>query len=61
MGWGHIPEAGQTLPDQYLAVGAAVDAQSVAFPPAVEAAAKGEHNLAPMAFSSSDPSVLDLT
>jgi peptide/nickel transport system substrate-binding protein len=61
MGWGHIPEVGQMLQDQYLAVGVAVDAQSVAFPAAVEAAAKGEHNLAPMTFSSSDPSVLDLT
>ena len=38
-----------------------MDAQSVAFPAAVEAAAKGEHNLAPMTFSRSDPSVLDLT
>jgi peptide/nickel transport system substrate-binding protein len=38
-----------------------MEAQSVAFPAAVEAAAKGEHNLAPMTFSSSDPSVLDLT
>jgi len=61
MGWGYIPEVGQMLQDQYLAVGAAMDAQSVAFPAAVEAAAKGEHNLAPMTFSSSDPSVLDLT
>jgi peptide/nickel transport system substrate-binding protein len=61
MGWGNLPEVGQMLQDQYLAVGAAVDAQTLAFPAAVEAAAKGEHNLAPMTFSSSDPSVLDLT
>lgn len=49
------------LKSQLQAVGIELETETVAFPAAVEAAGKGEHHLAPMTFSSSDPSVLDLT
>ena len=61
MGWGSLPEVGQMLKSQLQAVGIELETETVAFPAAVEAAGKGEHHLAPMTFSSSDPSVLDLT
>ena len=61
MGWGYLPEVGQMLQSQFRAVGIDLETQLVAFPAAVEAAGKSEHHLAPMTFSSSDPSVLNLT
>ncbi len=61
MGWGSLPEVGQMLKSQLQAVGVELETETVAFPAAVEAAGKGEHHLAPMTFSSSDPSVLDLS
>jgi peptide/nickel transport system substrate-binding protein len=61
MGWGYLPEVGQMLQAQFLAVGIDLQTQTVAFPAALEAAGKGEHHLAPMTYSSSDPSVLGLT
>ncbi len=61
MSWGYLPEVGQMLQSQFRAVGVDLQTQIVAFPAAVEAAGKGEHHLAPMTFSSSDPSVLGLT
>lgn len=61
MGWGFLPEVGQMLQSQFKAVGIDLQTQTVAFPAALEAAGKGDHHLAPMTFSSSDPSVLDLT
>jgi peptide/nickel transport system substrate-binding protein len=61
MSWGHLPEVGQMLQAQFRVVGVDLQTQTVAFPAALEAAGKGEHHLAPMTYSSSDPSVLDLT
>ena len=61
MGWGYLPEVGQILQAQLKEVGIDLQTQVVAFPAALEAAGKGEHHLAPMTFSSSDPSVLGYT
>lgn len=61
MAWGFLPEVGQMLQSQFKAVGVDLQTQIVAFPAALEAVGKGDHHLAPMTFSSSDPSVLDLT
>jgi len=61
MGWGYLPEVGQMLKAQLKTAGVDLQTETVAFPAALEAAGKGEHNLAPMTFSSSDPSVLALT
>ena len=61
MGWGYLPEVGQILQAQLKDVGVDLRTQVVAFPAALEAAGKGDHHLAPMTFSSSDPSVLGLT
>jgi peptide/nickel transport system substrate-binding protein len=61
MSWGYLPEVGQMLQAQFQAVGIDLQTQLVAFPAAVEAAAQGAHHLAPMTFSSSDPSVLGTT
>ena len=61
MSWGYLPEVGQMLQSQFQAVGIDLETQLVAFPAAVEAAAEGAHHLAPMTFSSSDPSVLGTT
>ena len=61
MSWGHLPEVGQMLQAQFRTVGVDLQTQTVAFPAALEAAGKGEHHLAPMTYSSSDPSVLGLT
>lgn len=59
MTWGYLPEVGQILQAQLQQVGVGLDIQVIAFPAAVEAAAGGLHNLMPMTFSSSDPSVLN--
>lgn len=59
MTWGYLPEVGQMLQAQLQQVGVSLDIQVVAFPAAIEAAAQGQHNLIPMTFSSSDPSVLN--
>jgi peptide/nickel transport system substrate-binding protein len=61
MSWGYLPEVGQMLQSQLQAVGIDLQTQLVAFPAAVEAAIQGAHHLAPMTFSSSDPSVLGAT
>jgi len=60
-GWGYLPEVGQLLQSQLHDVGIDMQMQTVAYPAAVEAASQGLHHLAPMVFSSSDPSVLNLT
>lgn len=59
MTWGYLPEVGQILQAQLQQVGIGLDIQVLAFPAAIEAAAEGAHNLMPMTFSSSDPSVLN--
>ena len=59
MTWGYLPEVGQILQAQLQQVGIGLDIQVLAFPAAIEAAAEGVHNLMPMTFSSSDPSVLN--
>jgi peptide/nickel transport system substrate-binding protein len=59
MTWGYLPEVGQMLQAQLLQVGVGLDIQVVAFPAAIEAASQGAHNLIPMTFSSSDPSILN--
>lgn len=59
-GWGYLPEVGQLLQSQLHDVGMEMQMQTVAYPAAVEAASQGLHHLAPMVFSSSDPSVLNL-
>jgi peptide/nickel transport system substrate-binding protein len=61
MSWGYLPEVGQMLQAQFQAVGVKLELQTVAFPAAVEAAGQSKHHLAPMTYSSSDPSVLNLT
>ena len=61
MSWGYLPEVGQMLQAQFRSVGVQLELQTVAFPAAVEAAGQGKHHLAPMTFSGSDPSVLNLT
>jgi peptide/nickel transport system substrate-binding protein len=61
MSWGYLPEVGQMLQAQFQAIGIDLQTQLVAFPAAIEAAAQGAHHLAPMTFSSSDPSVLGTT
>lgn len=60
-GWGYLPEVGQLLQSQLHDVGIDMQMETVAYPAAVEAASQGLHHLAPMVFSSSDPSVLNLT
>jgi peptide/nickel transport system substrate-binding protein len=59
MTWGYLPEVGQMLQAQLLEVGVGLNIQVVAFPAAIEAASQGVHNLIPMTFSSSDPSILN--
>ncbi len=59
MTWGYLPEVGQMLQSQLAQVGVGLDIQVVAFPAAIEAASQGAHNLIPMTFSSSDPSILN--
>jgi peptide/nickel transport system substrate-binding protein len=61
MGWGYLPEVGQMLQSQYKAVGVDLQTQLLAFPAAVAAADEGLHNLAPMTFFDSDPSILGTT
>jgi peptide/nickel transport system substrate-binding protein len=61
MSWGSLPEVGQMLQAQFQAVGVKLELQTVAFPAAVEAAGQSKHHLAPMTYSGSDPSVLNLT
>ncbi len=61
MTWGYLSEVGQMLQAQLRTLGVDLQTQVVAFPSAVEAAAKGEHHLAPMTFSGSNPSVLNTT
>jgi len=46
---------------QFKDVGIDLQVQVVAYPAAMEAAKNGEHHLAAMVFSGSDPSVLNLT
>jgi peptide/nickel transport system substrate-binding protein len=61
MSWGYLPEVGQLLQSQLAEVGMDLQTELVAFPAAVEAAGEGLHNLAPMTFSGSDPSLLGTT
>jgi peptide/nickel transport system substrate-binding protein len=61
MSWGYLPEVGQLLQAQYKAVGVDLQTQLMAFPAAVAAAGQGSHNLAPMTFFDSDPSILGTT
>jgi peptide/nickel transport system substrate-binding protein len=61
MNWGSLAEVGQILQAQWGALGVEVRSQIMAFPAAVETAARGEHNLAPMTLFNSDPSILNST
>ena len=61
MSWGYLPEVGQLLQAQLREIGVDFQTELVAFPAAVEAAGQGLHNLAPMTFSGSDPSLLGTT
>ncbi len=61
MSWGYLPEVGQLLQAQLREIGVDLRTELVAFPAAVEAAGQGLHNLAPMTFSGSDPSLLGTT
>jgi peptide/nickel transport system substrate-binding protein len=61
MSWGYLPEVGQLLQSQLAEIGVDLQTELVAFPAAVEAAGQGLHNLAPMTFSGSDPSLLGTT
>lgn len=61
MTWGYVPEVGQMLQAQFRTVGVDLQTEEMAFPAAVAAAAEGQYHLAPMVFSSSDPSILETT
>jgi peptide/nickel transport system substrate-binding protein len=61
MTWGYLPEAGQMLKAQLKSIGVDLQTEVLAYPAAVEAAGRGDHNLAPMTFASTDPSVLSST
>jgi len=61
MGWGYVPEVGQMLQSQFRQVGVHLQMQEMAFPAALAAAREGQHHLAPMVFSSSDPGILSST
>jgi len=61
MSWGYVPEVGQMLQAQWRQVGIEVQMQEMAFPAALAAAREGQHHLAPMLFSSSDPGILSAT
>lgn len=61
MSWGYVPEVGQMLQAQFRQVGVDLQMQELAFPAAVAAAGEGQHHLAPMVFSSSDPGILSST
>jgi peptide/nickel transport system substrate-binding protein len=61
MGWGYLPEVGQMLRNQLSAVGIYLQLQQLDFEGVMAAAHSGECHLAPVTFSSSDPSVLNLT
>jgi peptide/nickel transport system substrate-binding protein len=58
-GWGYIPQVAEMLQSQLKAVGIDLQTQVVSYPAAMEAAGKGEHHLAPMTFSGSDPSIIN--
>jgi peptide/nickel transport system substrate-binding protein len=58
MGWGSMPEVGTAMQGLYRQLGVAVEAQVLSYPAAIEAAKNGDHNLIPMAISSSDPDIL---
>ena len=59
--WGYVPQVGEIVQAQLKEVGIDLQTQVVSYPAAMEAAANGEHHLAPMVFFAGDPSVLDLT
>ena len=59
--WGYLKEVAEMVQAQLKEVGVDSQVQVVAFPAAVEAAKNGEHNLAAMVFSGSDPSILNST
>ena len=56
--WGFLSETGQMLQAQLKQIGVELNTQTVSFPAAMEAAAKGDHHLAPLNLSASDPSFL---
>ena len=56
--WGFLSETGQMLQAQLKQIGVELNTQTVSFPAAMEAAANGDHNLAPLNLSASDPSFL---
>jgi peptide/nickel transport system substrate-binding protein len=58
MGWGFMPEVGTAMQGLYRQLGVDMKVEILTYPAALEAARNGEHNLIPMAISSSDPDIL---
>ncbi len=58
MGWGNMPEVGTAMQGLYRQLGVEIVAEILSYPAALEAARNSEHNLIPMAISSTDPDIL---
>ena len=58
MTWGSVPEVAQLLQSQWAEVGVTVQAQTLTYPAALEAARQGEYHLIPQNYSGSDPDLL---
>jgi len=58
MGWGYMPEIGQSLAAQWAELGLQVNSQVVSYPEALEIASAGRHHLIPFTLSGSDPDIL---
>ena len=56
--WGYLPEIGTAMQGIYRQLGVKMNNQVLAYPAAVEANGKGDHNITPQAISSSDADVL---
>jgi peptide/nickel transport system substrate-binding protein len=58
MTWGFLPEIGALLQAQLRAVGVDLQAQTLSYPAAVDAAQQGKPNLIPFNLSGTDPDIL---
>ena len=58
MTWGSLPEVAQLLQSQWAEVGVTLQAQTLTYPAALEAARQGEYHLIPQNYSGSDPDLL---
>ncbi len=58
MTWGSVPEVAQLLQSQWAEVGVTMQAQTLTYPAALEAARQGEYHLIPQNYSGSDPDLL---